>query len=85
MAKKTQKIYSSQREVLESFDLKAFEKWLRKNNKVFYLDSYKGKSEEEQMTVMCKTICNRKDMLGTKSYLKALGWLKEHANDGRLF
>ena len=83
MAKKTN-YYASMKEALETFDLKNLKSWMKKNNHALFT-SFKNAPESVQMATMCKMICNRTDMLGSKVHKKAVKWLTEHNMSGRIF
>ena len=84
MAKEQEKFYASMREVLETFDLKKFKSWMKKNQPMLW-KQFKKASETVQMATMCKMICNRTDMLSTEAHKKAVTWLKENNMRGQLF
>ena len=84
MANKQTKYFASMKEALETFDLKAVKKWMKKYN--FALcKSFSKSSDIVQMATMCKMICNRTDLLGTEAHKKAVAWLREHNMKGRIF
>ena len=83
MAKKEKIYIASMKEALETFDLKAFKKWVKKYNPSLY-NSFSKSEETVQMATMCKMICNRTDMLNSEAHKKAVKWLKEHNMKGRI-
>ena len=74
----------SMRSHLEKFDLNAFKKWLRRYNLMLWTNLIK-QDHTTQMSIMCRTILNRKDMFNTEAYKKAVAWLKEHNTKGGIF
>ena len=72
------------RSALEKFELNAFKKWLRRYDFSLWQRFIKF-DPNTQMGIMCKSICDRTDMLGTEAHKKAVQWLKEHNMRGRLF
>ena len=74
----------SERSALEKFELNAFRKWLLRHNFALWQRFIKF-DKQTQTGIMCKAICDRKDMLNTEAHKKAVQWLKEHNMKGRLF
>ena len=81
---KTQKKTPILREALEAFDLKIYKEWM-KNCAPLLWSFFKSYSKKRQMAQMCKTICDRTDLLGTEAHKKAVRWLSENNTKGGIF
>ena len=84
MAKKQIKEYTSMKEVLETFDLKIFKKWVQKNDPLLWND-FEDYNAKVQKAIMARMICNRTDMLGTEVYRKAVQYLKNTNLGGKIW
>ena len=81
---KKEKICTSIREALETFDLNIFKKWCLKDDPLLW-NVFKIYNKEVQKSIMAKMIINRTDMLGTDAYKRAVQYLKKHNSKGGLF
>lgn len=72
------------RQALAKFDLRAFERWMKKFNPTWY-KTFSSFSEDVRMATMCRQITKRYDMLATEANRKAARWMADHRMNARMF
>lgn len=71
------------RQALAKFDLKAFERWMKKFCPTWY-KVFSSLEEDVRMATMCRQITRRSDMLATEANTKAIRWMAKHGEKGAM-